>query len=215
MTTTYPGSPRFQKGLLASVSPFTLGVNAVVFQYNPATLSRSLEPQVTGEGGNRAEAFRLHRAPIETITLELELDAADPLEARESAAVEMGLHPQIAALELMIAPETTRVILNTVLMAAGTLEVIPPPAPLTLFAWGTRRVVPVLIQSLSVTEENFDVHLNPIRAKVSLGLRVLTYDDLPLLHPGYGIYLANQVLRETMALSARLGSFEALGESLG
>jgi hypothetical protein len=198
-----------------AVSPLTLGFSFIVFQYNPETLSRSIDPQITGEGGTRAEAFRLSRAPIETINAEIELDATDQLETRDSTAIAMGLHPQLASLELMVTPSTARVIANTVLMNLGTIEVIPPEAPLTLFAWGPRRIVPVSIKSLSITEEAYDVNLNPIRARVSLSMRVLTYDDLPVLNPGYGIYLANQVLRETMARIVQVNeATAALGGNL-
>jgi len=214
--TTFPGSPRTLKGALAMVSPLSLGVSIIVFQYNPESLSRSLDPQITGEGGSRAEAFRLHGAPRETITADIEIDATDQLEVRNRTAIAMGIHPQLAALELLVTPTTARVIANTALMAIGTIEVIPPEVSLTLFAWGPRRIVPVLIQNLSITEEAHDVNLNPIRAKVSLGMRVLTYDDLPLLNPGYGIYLANQILRETMARRARTDDLSAaLGDTLG
>ena len=47
-------------------------------------------------------------------------------------------------------------------------------APLTLFVWSKSRIVPVKITEFSVTEEMFDSNLNPIRARISLGLRVLT-----------------------------------------
>lgn len=207
--TTFPGSPRTLKGVVVAVSPLTLGFSFIVFQYNPESLTRSIDPQISGEGGARIEAFRLNRAPIETITAEIELDATDQLETRDSTALSMGLHPQLASLELMVTPSTARVVANTVLMNLGTIEVVPPEAPLTLFVWGPRRIVPVIINSLSVTEQAYDVNLNPIRAQVSLSMRVLTYDDLPVLHPGYGIYLANQVLRETMARFAQVDDLSA------
>lgn len=207
--TTFPGSPRTLKGVVVAVSPLTLGFSFIVFQYNPESLTRSIDPQISGEGGSRIEAFRLNRAPIETITAEIDLDATDQLETRDANAIAMGLHPQLAALELMVTPSTARVIANTALMALGTIEVVPPEAPLTLFVWGPRRIVPVIINSLSVTEQAYDVNLNPIRAQVSLSMRVLTYDDLPVLHPGYGVYLANQVLRETMARLAQVEDLRA------
>lgn len=208
--TTFPGSPRTLRGAIASVSLLNPVPRLIVFQFNPESLSRSLAPQIGDAGGNRAEALRLNGAPIETITAEIELNAADQLEKRDSTAISMGLHPQLAALELIVTPSSLRVIANTALLALGTIEVIPPEAPLTLFAWGPRRVVPVIIESLSVTEEAYDVNLNPIRARVSLGLRVLTYDDLPILHPGYGIFLAHQVLKESMAAFATVDSLGAV-----
>ena len=73
---------------------------------------------------------------------------------------------------------------------AGTLEILPPEAPLVLFIWSRNRIAPVRVTEFSVTEEAFDPALNPIRAKVSLGLRVLTTDDLGYAHRGGTLFLA-------------------------
>ncbi|MCA1553168.1 MAG: hypothetical protein LC737_02190, partial [Chloroflexi bacterium] len=40
---------------------------------------------------------------------------------------------------------------------------------------------------------------NPIRAKVSLSLRVLNYTDLGLLSVGGALFMAHQVVKEVMA----------------
>ena len=93
-----------------------------------------------------------------------------------------------------------------------TIEVVPPVAPFTLFVWGPKRVLPVRISDFSIVEEAYDVNLNPIRAKVSLGLRVLSYNDLSVLHPGYHIFLAHQVVKEAMAV---VGSLSSAGAALG
>jgi hypothetical protein len=98
------------------------------------------------------------------------------------------------------------VIANTVLLALGTIEVIPPMAPLTIFVWGPKRALPVKLTEFTITEEAYDQGLNPIRAKVSLGLRVLSYSDLPLSHPGYALFLAHQVAKEVMATIGSSGS---------
>jgi len=45
-----------------------------------------------------------------------------------------------------------------------------------------QRVVPVRVTEFSLTEEAFDPQLNPIRAKLSIGLRVLSVEDLPFSH---------------------------------
>ena len=82
---------------------------------------------------------------------------------------------------------------------SGTIELIPPEAPLTLFIWGPKRVLPVRLATFSIVEEAYDVDLNPIRASVNLGLRVLSYNDLSLTNPGYYLFLAHQVTKEVMA----------------
>jgi hypothetical protein len=207
---TFPRSPRVLKGAIVALDPFNPVASVIVFQYNPETLSRTLAPQIGAEGGAKAEILRLKGAPRETISAELALDATDQLEKADPQATRLGIHPQLAALEMLVYPKSSVVIANSALALLGTLEVIAPQAPLTLFAWGARRVVPVVIESLSVTEEAYDVNLNPIRARVSLGLRVLTYDDLPLTHPGYGIFLTHQLLKETMATLASLDNANAV-----
>ena len=81
----------------------------------------------------------------------------------------------------------------------GTLEILPPEAPLLVFVWSRNRIVPVRVTEFSVTEEAFDPDLNPIRAKVSLGLRVLTTDDLGYAHRGGTLFLAYLRTREALA----------------
>ncbi len=203
--TTFPGSPRLLKGALVSFDLPNPKPAVIIFQYNPDTLSRALEAQTGGEG---ADALRIKGAPVETIKLEIELDATDQL---ERGAVPTGLHPHLAALEVLIYPKSALVIANSALLQAGTIEIIPPQAPFTLFIWGPKRVLPVRLTEFSITEEAHDPQLNPIRAKVSLGLRVLSYNDLPATNPGYHLFLAHQIVKETMAATARTGSLDATG----
>jgi hypothetical protein len=86
------------------------------------------------------------------------------------------------------------------------LEVLPLEAPLTLFVWSRQRVVPVRVTDLSVTEEAFDAALNPIRAKVSISLRVLSVDDLGFDHRGGTLFMA--YLRNKEALAGRVAPVE-------
>ncbi len=72
-------------------------------------------------------------------------------------------------------------------------------------------MLPVRLTEFSISEEAHDPQLNPIRAKVSLGLRVLSYNDLPLTNPGYHLFLAHQIVKETMAATARSSSLDATG----
>lgn len=208
--TTFPRSPRLLKGAIVGVDPLNPVASVIVFQYNPDTLTRTLQAQTAGDGGDRSEALRLKGAPIETIKLEVEIDATDQLERGETTAVSHGIHPQLAALEMLIYPKSALVIANTVLLALGTIEVVPPVAPFTLFIWGPKRILPVRLTEFSITEEAHDTQLNPIRARASLGLRVLSYNDLPLLHPGYGLFLAHQVAKEAMAVIGSSGDLSAV-----
>jgi hypothetical protein len=156
--------------------------------------------------------MRLKGAPVENIRLEIEIDATDQLETANPIATSMGVYPQLSALEMLLYPKSLQVIANTILMAAGTIEIIPPMAPFTLFIWGPKRVLPVRLTEFSITEEAHDTNLNPIRAKASIGLRVLSYSDLSMLNPGYYIFLTHQIIKETMAT---IGSVSNIGAVAG
>jgi hypothetical protein len=211
--TTFPGSPRVLKGALVSVDPLVPVPNVIIFQYNPDTLTRTLKPRSAGGGAARAEAQLLTGPPEETIKVDVEIDATDQLEQNDGIASALGIYPQISALEMLSYPKSSLAIANTVLLAAGVIEIAPPSAPLTLFIWGPQRILPVLVTDCAITEDAHDTALNPIRAKVGLGLRVLSYNDLSITNPGYYIFLAHQIVKETMSvvglandLTAVLGS---------
>ncbi len=200
---TFPQSPQLKKGALVAYRGGPPEV--IAFQYNPETLSRSLEPQTASPESAEVEALRLTGAPVETIKIEALLDAIDQLEEGVDTAIEDGIHPQLALLELLIYPESSHVQLNNTLLALGTIEVVPAQGPYLLFVWGPKRVLPVRLTEFSVTEEFHDPDLNPVRAKVSLGLRVLSYNDLPRDHPGYSLFLEHQINKESLARKARAG----------
>src|SRR5262249_47720729 len=125
-----------------------------------------------------------------------------------------GIYPQLSALEMLVYPKSALVIANTALLLAGTIEIIPPNAPLTIFIWGPKRALPVKLTEFTITEEAHDPSLNPIRAKVSLGLRVLSYADLPVTNPGYGLFLAHQVAKEALAIVGSAKGLSDLGSTL-
>lgn len=208
----FPGSPRLVKGALVGIDPFNPLASVISFQYNPDTMTRRLEAQTTrGEDADRGEALRLKGAPVETITLDVEIDATDALESADPLAEDSGIYPQLSALEMLVYPKSALVIANTVLLNVGTIEIIPPAGPFTLFVWGPKRVLPVRVTTFSIVEEAYDARLNPIRARVSLGLRVLSYNDLPVTHPGYALFLAHQVAKETLATLNATGNAGASG----
>jgi hypothetical protein len=186
------------KGALVGVSPTNPIPSVIVFQYNPDTLTRTIKPRAPGGDGARSEALRLTGPPEETIKVDVDIDATDQLEKNDGTAASVGIYPQLSALEMLAYPPSAIVIANTVLLAAGTIEIIPPDAPLTLFIWGAKRILPVRITDFSITEEAYDQALNPIRAKVGLGLRVLSYNDLSITDPGYYIFMAHQIVKETL-----------------
>ncbi len=213
--TTFPGSPRLLKGGIVLVDPTTSTVQRIIaLQYNPDTIIRTLQVQgVGGEGSDRSEALRLKGPPVETIKVEAEIDAADQLEfpKENPDTVQVGIHPQLAALEVIVYPTSTQIQSNNSLAQAGTLEIVPMETPLTMFVWSRQRVVPVRITEFSITEEAFDPALNPIRAKVSLGMRVLSINDLGFSHKGGGLFMSYLQAKEQLAKRQKGGSFGTFG----
>ncbi len=209
--TGYSRSPKLLKGAIVAFRPPVPVPSVIPFQFNPETLSRTVEARsAEGEGG--AETFRLAGAPTETIKVEAMFDAADKLEVGDDITIQNGLHPLLAALESLLYPQSATVIANSILMNIGTIEILPMKSPFTVFIWGRQRILPVKLSSLSITEEAYDPNLNPIRAKVTMDLSVLSYSDLRLNHPGYAMFLAHQVVKETMSL---VGQTNSLGAILG
>lgn len=211
---TFPGSPKVVKGGIVLIDPETSAVlRVVVLQYNPDTLNRTLQVQgVGGEGGERLEALRLKGPPVETIKLEAEIDSTDQLEFPSSnpITVELGIAPVLASLETIVYPTSAQLQNVNRLAATGTLEIAPTEAPLSLFVWSKTRILPVRITEFSITEDAFDTALNPTRAKVSLGMRVLSVNDLAFSHKGSSLFLGYQQHKERMAGMTQ-GSISVLG----
>jgi hypothetical protein len=207
---TFPNSPRLQKGALIGLDPFNPLASIILFQYNPETLSRTLRARTNpaGGGGGSAsgEAMRLAGPPEESFRIDVVLDATDQLEKADPVTTQVGIHPQLASLEMLLYPKSALVIANEVLMRVGVIEVIQPEAPLAILVWGVKRVLPVRLVGLSITEEMFDPNLNPIQAKVSLDLNVLSYHDLGLLSPGGALFMAHQLIKEGMATLNGVGA---------
>lgn len=210
--TSFPGSPKILKGAIVGLDLFNPLSSVAIFQYNPEQLSRSVTPNYSQAGGGRSEPLRLAGPPAESISVNLSLDLIDQMEQGDSGPLGAGIAGYLAALEMLVYPKTVAVAINQVLMATGTTEVVPPAAPLTLFIYGWKRVVPVKIESLSITETAHDPSLNPIRADVALSMRVLTYNDLAMTHPGYWAFMAHQVIKEVLATVA---SVDNIGSALG
>jgi hypothetical protein len=212
-------SPRTTRGALVGVDPANPLASVVAFQYNPDEMTRTLQARAAAGSdatstGARNEALRLGGAPIENISLTVEIDAADQLETADPLATNLGIYPQLSSLEMLLYPKSAIVIANTLLSFAGSIELVSPEAPLTLLVWGVKRVVPVRLTQFSITEQAYDSRLNPIRAKVQLGLRVLSYSDLPTTSPGYHLFLTHQVAKEVMATLASASAIATSGPSI-
>lgn len=165
-------------------TPTAVPTDIIVFQFNSETLTRKVDPpkenqpnagaNTKGSGGPTHQS----RVPIETLTVTIDLDAADQLETGDTIATAVGLHPALAQLELLLYPPSTLVLLNKGLALAGMATVAPSFTPLVLFIWGTTRILPVTVTGLQVVEQQFDNRLNPITARVDVSLTVLVEEDL-------------------------------------
>jgi len=214
--TGFPNSPRLVKGGIVTLDPYTSIIQSVIaLQYNPDSLTRTLQIQAVpgGDDGVRVDALRLRGPAVETIKLDAELDATDRLEfpSQFPLTAQLGLQPQLAQLEMLVNPTVETLLMDDILANLGTLEIIPLEQPLTLFVWSRSRVVPVRLTEFSITEEAFDSNLNPIRAKVSLGLRVLNVDDLGFEHPGGRMFMTYLANKEVLASQAANVAISVLG----
>jgi hypothetical protein len=219
MPSEFPGSPKVAKGALVVFGTQTIVPTSVIaFQYNPDTLSRDFQLDVADQGVmERSVSSGLRQAlafpPIERFRVSVDLDAADQLEAQDGVAARIGLHPALAALELLLYPPTPVLLLNQALAAFGSWRIKPAETPLVLFVWGRARVVPVRIRSLGVAEQAFDEHLNPIQATVDLEMETLTANELEEAGLAFeALVLGYQLAKET---AAAIATTRAAPELLG
>ena len=216
------GSPPLSKGAIVGVDLFNPLSSVAIFQYNPEQLTRTVTPNYSQAGGGKSEALRLAGPPSETIAATLNLDLIDQMEIGKEGQpageddfeahdeqgrggmgpLGGGIGGYIAALEMLVYPKSINVAINQALMLAGTMEIVPPAAPLTLFIYGAQKIVPVKMETITITETAHDTFLNPIRATVAVSMKVLTYNDLSMLNPGYWAFLTHQVVKETLATVA-------------
>ena len=215
---TTPFSPKLIKGGIVLVDPDTAQVQRVIaLQYNAESLKRELKAQEAGgeAGADRAEPTRFKGPAVETISFEADLDATDQLEFPDQNpnAVAYGIAPQIALLESLSQPTSAQLTKVNSQANSGTLEIAPMLAPLLLLVWGAGRVIPVKLTSFSVTEEAFDAALNPIHAKASFSLRVLTVDDLGYASKGGALFMTYLQNREQLAAKVQPATLATLGVS--
>jgi hypothetical protein len=200
-------SPLLLKGAIVSLDPDTgIPLGIIPLQYNPESLTRSLQPQTIGDEPDRTEILRLKGPPIETIKCTADIDATNMLAIGDPISMEFGIQPQLSALELLVYPSSVDLILNEALSLLGTVEIVPMESALTLFVWSKTRVLPVRITELSITENFFDPQLNPIHATVSLGMRVLNVNDVGFLTPAGALYMIYQIEKEVLGLLSNVES---------
>jgi hypothetical protein len=218
----FPGRPRVAKGSLWVYADQTFGAQPermIVFQYNPESLRRAFALRAPARDASQSSTARedvlsVPGPPVETITMTVELDAADQLEdpRHRDQVKQTGLRGALATLELLLYPTTARFLQVDQQAQRGAVDVHPPETPLVVLHWGasmpsdttgeskgSARIVPVQLQSLSITEELFDPTLNPIVAKVELTLKVLTYIEFTRESVGRETFIAHQKMMEELA----------------
>jgi hypothetical protein len=211
-----PLRPNLFKGALAVYPTQTPGSQpsaVIVFQFNPDTMKRTLAhraapaPAEGKSGASKEDVLRVAGPPLETINMTVDMHASDQLEDPDQNGVvaENGLHPALATLELLMYPPTLNSQAIEAQAAQGVVQVSPADLPLVLLVWGKSRVVPVKITSFSISEEAFDTRLNPIAAKVDLGMQVLTDMEFTDSSIGRDAFIAYQKSKESLAQQDRPG----------
>jgi hypothetical protein len=206
-----PRSPKVFKGAFAIYNTDEEDRDPVVvpFQYNPNQVRRTLAHRAPrnegGAGGNNTpQDMRLVAGPpVETLNMSIEITATDALETPDENELiaTNGLYPALAALEMLMYAPSFQFEENERLADDGVVNLDPAMLPLTLLVMGESRVVPVHVTSFSITEEAFDTNLNPIRAKVDVGMQVLTYLDVleGNNQKAIDVYVAYQKRKEKLA----------------
>ncbi len=182
--------PYLLRGALIEYGSDFLGPlpNVVIFQFNPETLTRNIQIPPRPTGAASRETSQVGEIPVEKITLTAHFSAADQLNTNHPLARVFGVGPRLAALEKMVHPAgKISGLIGAALDAIGDVlggggdesptQPIPREKyPRILFIWGLTRVLPVVIESMNITEQQYDSLLNPIQAEVSIGLSVNTLD---------------------------------------
>jgi hypothetical protein len=183
--TGYSRSPRLVRGALVQLVEDIIGVtpNIIPFQYNPETVTRKLTPwnpfEVDQTGRGQIAPTAQPFDPKEAISLEIHFDAADQLEDDDPLAAQIGVADRIAAIEKLLFP--SQGLLGDLLNAAASLlgaEQPPqrPTVPVALLVWGPGRILPVRVTDYSIDETMFLPSLQPLMAKITISLEVLTPD---------------------------------------
>jgi len=178
----------------------------IVFQFNPTQVKRSLslaQQPIAPNNSGKVNSLEQPCQPGETVSFSLRLDANDQLADRNQIAAEFGILPTLSALELLTTPMTD-VSANLNLGAgrcgsSGSHKMPPTTLPTVLFFWGRFRLLPVTINSIDVTETEYDTQLNPIRADVSITLQVLQESQLAGDRIAIDAYRYTQGMKEVMA----------------
>ena len=179
-----PLSPSVTKGALVQLAE-DFGVivpNIIPFQYNPATVTRTLkpwDPSEVDQTNRGAQAPNVQPYdPEETYKFTLELDATDDQAAGDPLAQTTGVASRIAAIQKLTEPSGG--LFGDLIASANALtgnasaEAERATVPITLLVLGLGVILPVRITTISIEIKEFTPQLYPYMADVQLELKVLT-----------------------------------------
>ena len=179
-----PLSPSVTKGALVQLAE-DFGVivpNIIPFQYNPATVTRTLkpwDPSEVDQTNRGAQAPNVQPYdPEETYEFTLELDATDDQAAGDPLAQTTGVASRIAAIQKLTEPSGG--LFGDLIASANALtgnasaEAERASVPITLLVLGLGVILPVRITTISIEIKEFTPQLYPYMADVQLELKVLT-----------------------------------------
>jgi hypothetical protein len=215
--------PFLMKGAMIEYGSDFLGPlpNVVIFQFNPESLTRTIQIPPRPGGGAARETAQAGEPSIEKITLKAQFSAADGKGTGNDLARTLGVGPRLAALEKMVNPASKlSAVLGDALDEIGKAlglgggggeprQTIPRQKyPRILFLWGPYRVLPVVIESMTITELQYDFMLNPVQADVSIGLAVNAIDNCSDDTVGKGALEYSNMAKDAQAM-------RNLGETAG
>jgi hypothetical protein len=209
------------KGAFINLGAGLLGAlpNIIIFQFNPDRVTRTpklVKPPAPPKGSGSIDSTQQPGDPSESYSFTLKLDAADQLAQGNSIATSSGILPALSALELLMIPTSALKPDLSALLGGGqssSYKLTPLKVSIVLFFWGPFRIFPVTVDSLSISETEYDPQLNPIRAEVSVSLTVLTPNQLdPAAVLANGAYIYSQGIKQVMA-ALNLANSAALGLS--
>jgi hypothetical protein len=214
-----------QRGALVEYGTDLLGPlkNVVIFQFNPESLSRTIDvprPHMTSES---QEINQSGLPSLERISFTAYFSAADQLDKQDPLAQTVGIGPQLAALEKMVHPggqiaalaaEAIDYIENLISdNAPNPTQPIPRDQyPRILFIWGRTRVLPVTIESMTITEQQYDHMLNPIQAQVSIELQVTVVDKCSDDNVAKGAQTWSNLAKESQAIANLANTANQIGD---
>lgn len=185
--------PPLLKGALIEYGTNLIGPipNVVIFQFNPESLTRTMKIPPRPTGGASRENTQAGERPLESISFRAQFSAADELKDDKVLARLFGVGPRLSALEKMVNPSSKIAgAIGAAIDAVGSAisgsggSSSPPTQsiprekfPKIMFIWGLTRVLPVVIDSMRITELEYDFLLNPTRAEVDIELTVNAVDS--------------------------------------